>query len=85
MGVKLIQAPNDRGALGTLLALLIGSFAVGLIRAWQLLGATHQGCTTPFIKRLRRPAAPTDAAPAAGGAVEAGGVAATARASTDGG
>jgi hypothetical protein len=58
-----------------LLALLIGTFAVGLIRAWQLLGATHQGCTTQFIKRLRRPAAPTDS----------GGVAATARPSTDGG
>lgn len=53
VGIRLIDAPDDRGALGTLLVLLIAAFAVGLIRAWQLLGATHHGFAGQLLRRLR--------------------------------
>jgi hypothetical protein len=39
IGVRLISAPTDAGALTVLLQLLLGGYTIGLARAWQLLGA----------------------------------------------
>src|SRR5438270_5032529 len=39
MGLRLLARPADTGALTALLLLLLGAYAVGLARAWELLGA----------------------------------------------
>jgi hypothetical protein len=41
-GVRLSATPTNAGALTTLLQLLLGCYAIGLARAWELLGASHR-------------------------------------------
>lgn len=41
MGVRLLSHTADTGALTTLFGLLLGAYAIGLSRAWELLGAPH--------------------------------------------
>jgi len=67
VGVMLVHAPGDRGALGTLLVLLIAAYAVGLLRAWQLLGATHHGAARQLLRRLRNLEQPRETDAEAGG------------------
>jgi len=43
MGLRLLARPGDTGALTALLLLLLGGYAVGLARAWELLGAPRGG------------------------------------------
>jgi hypothetical protein len=43
IGLRLLARPTDEGALTTLLLLLLGGYAVGRARAWELLGAPHSG------------------------------------------
>jgi hypothetical protein len=42
-GYQLLMAPTQVGIVYGLVACLIGAFAVGLIRAWELLGAQRYG------------------------------------------
>ena len=37
--ISLLQTPDDRGPLDGLMGLLIGVYGLGIVRAWQLLGA----------------------------------------------
>ncbi len=37
--IAVVRDPSDLGSLTQLLALLLGAYAIGLARAWQLLGA----------------------------------------------
>lgn len=39
LGIALTRNPADLNALGDLLDIVIAAFAIGLLRAWQLLGA----------------------------------------------
>src|ERR1044072_4370748 len=43
LGIQLWRHPTDKGALIDLLFVLIGAYAVGLGRAWELLGAPRTG------------------------------------------
>jgi hypothetical protein len=42
IGFRLWSAPTDTAALTALLELLLGTYAIGLARAWELLGASHR-------------------------------------------
>jgi hypothetical protein len=60
IGVQLWQSPSNTGALTGLLELLLGAYAIGLARAWELLGAAHgRGITFAAFEHLaallRRP------------------------------
>jgi hypothetical protein len=62
IGVRLIFAPTDVGALTVLLELLLGTYSIGLARAWQLLGAprgrgTISGLWEWLTSRSRTPSA----------------------------
>lgn len=43
IGIQLWTTPNNSGALTGLLELLLGGYAIGLGRAWELLGAPRTG------------------------------------------
>ncbi len=43
LGIQMWRHPADKGALISLLFVLIGAYAVGLGRAWELLGAPRTG------------------------------------------
>jgi hypothetical protein len=43
IGIQLWISPNNTGALTGLLDLLLGGYAIGLGRAWELLGAPRTG------------------------------------------
>jgi len=64
VGVRLMFTSNDAGALTVLLELMLGTYSIGLARAWQLLGAprgrgTISGLWGWLSSRSRAP----DAAP----------------------
>jgi hypothetical protein len=61
--VRLWSAPTNTGALTTLLQLLLGGYGIRLVRAWELLGASHRrGIPANVLGRLRAwMAAATDA------------------------
>jgi hypothetical protein len=52
IGIKLWQTPTSTGWLSGLLDLLLGAYAIGLGRAWQLLGAPRTGIITGVIGTL---------------------------------
>ena len=54
IGLRLLARPTDEGALTTLLLLLLGGYAVGLARAWELLGAPHSGGLVASVANLLR-------------------------------
>jgi len=57
LGVQIWQAPGAKGALINLLFVLMGAYAVGLGRAWELLGAPRSGFVSyvwAVISALRR-------------------------------
>ncbi len=41
--VQLIRTPRDTGPIYTLVYILLVAYAIGLARAWELLGATRTG------------------------------------------
>jgi len=43
LGIQLWRSPTDKGALINLLLVLLGAYAIGLGRAWELLGAPRTG------------------------------------------
>ncbi|TMF64134.1 MAG: hypothetical protein E6I11_10870 [Chloroflexi bacterium] len=43
IGIRMWLVPSDTGALSGLLELLLGAYAIGLGRAWELLGAPRLG------------------------------------------
>lgn len=52
IGFKLWASPNSRGWLEGLLELLLGTYAIGLGRAWELLGAPRTGILNSLMERL---------------------------------
>ena len=57
LGIQLWRDPTDKGALINVLLVLMGAYAVGLGRAWELLGAPRTGLlgyVRPAITALRR-------------------------------
>ena len=59
LGIQMWRDPADKGALIALTFLLIGAYAVGLGRAWELLGAPRSGILTnlaALVLRRREPA-----------------------------
>jgi hypothetical protein len=56
IGIRLWTVPSDTGALQGLLELMLGAYAVGLGRAWELLGAPRlgwYGFLTTALERMR--------------------------------
>lgn len=67
VGHQLWTDPAGRGALTGLLELLLGAYAIGLGRAWELLGAPRTGILTRLLARLdRAPKPPAGKPPASG-------------------
>jgi hypothetical protein len=63
VGVELWAHPSAAGALTGLMELILGAYAIGLGRAWELLGAPRIGVLAGILGRIdrsvqRRPAAP---------------------------
>ncbi len=52
IGFQLWASPGNRGSLEGLLELLLGAYAVGLGRAWELLGAPRSGMITTLFNFL---------------------------------
>jgi len=52
-GLRLTMAPSQSDPLYLLAAVMIGAYAFGLLRAWELLGARRFGITTWLISPLR--------------------------------
>ncbi len=53
IGVQLWRTPSDSGLLINLLFLILGAYAIGLGRAWELLGAPHSGFFSYVWELLR--------------------------------
>jgi hypothetical protein len=55
IGVQLLYSPSSPGLLTGIESLMLGIFAVGLARAWELLGAPHSrgaiGLVTGWLER----------------------------------
>ena len=55
IGVQLLYSPSSPGLLTAIESLMLGIFAVGLARAWELLGAPHTrgavGLLTGWLER----------------------------------
>ena len=49
VGVQLLYSPASQGALTAIESLMLGIFAVGLARAWELLGAPHSRGAIGFL------------------------------------
>lgn len=49
VGIQLWQTPANRDALSLLLDLLLGTYAIGLGRAWQLMGAPRSGVISGLL------------------------------------
>ena len=56
--ISLLLAPNDRGPLYGLMGLLISVYGLGIVRAWQLLGAQHFSILSGFLGMLPGPKEP---------------------------
>lgn len=66
VGHQLWNKP-DPGALTGILELLLGAYAIGLGRAWELLGAPRMGFVSRLLERLdRSPKPPPGKPPSAG-------------------
>lgn len=65
VGAQLWADPGGRGSLTGLLELLLGAYAIGLGRAWELLGAPRTGILTRLLARLDRAAKPPPGKPPA--------------------
>ena len=60
IGIQLLAKPFDPSLMTALLALLLGVFAIGLARAWELLGAPQGrgpfSLLTAWLERRAEPA-----------------------------
>ncbi len=54
LGIQLWLSPADADALSGLLQVLLGAYAVGLGRAWELLGAPRMGIIASMRELFRR-------------------------------
>ncbi len=54
VGVQLWNGRSNTGALTGILELLLGAFAIGLGRAWEILGAPRMGFVSRLLERLDR-------------------------------
>jgi hypothetical protein len=54
LGIVLWIKPSSSGALIGLLEVLLGGYAIGLGRAWQLLGAPRTGPVSGLLDLLER-------------------------------
>lgn len=52
LGIQLWRQPTSKDALVTVLLVLMGAYAVGLGRAWELLGAPRSGFVSGAIESL---------------------------------
>ncbi len=59
LGIQIWRNPTSKDALITVLLVLMGAYAIGLGRAWELLGAPRQGFISgaieTFVDRFDRP------------------------------
>lgn len=64
VGLALWIKPTASGALTGLFELILGAYAIGLGRAWELLGAPRMGFLAGIVGRLDRSVRPRGAPPA---------------------
>ena len=53
VGIQLWRSPGNAGSLTGLLELILGAYAIGLGRAWELLGAPRKGFISTATSLLR--------------------------------
>jgi hypothetical protein len=53
--ILLLMTPTDEGALYGMTALVIGVYGLGIVRAWQLLGARRYGVMSGWLNLLDMP------------------------------
>jgi hypothetical protein len=63
VGIQLWNKPGGSGALTGVLELLLGAYAIGLGRAWELLGAPRMGFVSRLLERLDRAPKPPPGKP----------------------
>jgi hypothetical protein len=63
VGIQLWIKPDSQGALTGVLELLLGAYAIGLGRAWELLGAPRMGFVSRLLERLDRALKPPPGQP----------------------
>ncbi|HKW72386.1 MAG TPA: hypothetical protein VJQ08_06120 [Candidatus Dormibacteraeota bacterium] len=63
VGVQIWNKPANPGALSGILELLLGAFAIGLGRAWEILGAPRMGFVSRLLERLDRGTKPPPGKP----------------------
>jgi hypothetical protein len=49
LGIGMWRNPSDKGLLINLVFVLIGAYAIGLGRAWELLGAPRSGLASYLV------------------------------------
>jgi ribose/xylose/arabinose/galactoside ABC-type transport system permease subunit len=54
LGIQIWRNPTGKGALINLLIVLMGAYAIGLGRAWELLGAPRTGVISGVLETLAR-------------------------------
>jgi len=59
IGLHFWFAPADTGALTNLFEVLLGAYAIGIGRAWELLGAPRSGFLSALLRVMRRQNAAT--------------------------
>lgn len=64
LGLELWVKPSASGALSGILELILGAYAIGLGRAWELLGAPRMGFFAEIVGRLDRSTKPKEPPPA---------------------
>lgn len=64
VGAQIWIKPSSPGSLTGLLELLLGAYAIGLGRAWELLGAPRMGLVSRLLARLDRARKPEPGKPA---------------------
>ena len=67
LGTAMWRNPSDKGSLVGLTFVLIGAYALGLGRAWELLGAPRSGIITRLLARLYGAPKPPPGKPPASG------------------
>ena len=56
--ILLLNAPADQGPVYGLAGLLIGVYGLGIVRAWQILGAQRYGLLSNWLRLLQKPQEP---------------------------
>ncbi len=53
-GAQLLARPTDQESAGTVAALVIVCFLIGIARAWELIGGPHIGISQEIAERLKK-------------------------------